>query len=68
VFRSPFGRGDTLVTSASQPLANLTPHHRDLIHPYFRLKANALAENESLRDKFPHTLTRRRRAFTFVCF
>jgi hypothetical protein len=55
-FSGAFGPGSTFVTSASQPLAKLTPSHRDLLHAYFQLKANALRANESLRNKYPHIL------------
>jgi hypothetical protein len=55
-FSGAFGRGDTFVMSASQPLAKLTQPHRDLLHAYLQLKLNALRTNESLGHKYPHTL------------
>ncbi|HWO27444.1 MAG TPA: hypothetical protein VNO32_01460 [Candidatus Acidoferrum sp.] len=55
-FSGAYPRGATFVSSASEPIAKLSPPQRDLLHAYLHLMLKRLGENDSLRKKYPHTL------------
>jgi hypothetical protein len=56
-FSGAYGRGAKFVMSASEPIAKLPQTQRDLLHAYLREKLKRVAASESLRTKYPHTLT-----------
>jgi hypothetical protein len=56
-FSGAYGRAATFVMSASEPIAKLRQTQRDLLHAYLQEKLKQVAANESLRTKYPHTLT-----------
>jgi hypothetical protein len=55
-FGGAYAPGDRFVMSASEPIAKLSPPERDLLRAYLESKLNVLRENETLRNKYPHTL------------
>jgi hypothetical protein len=56
-FGGAYGRGATFVMSASEPIAKLPQTQRDLLHAYLQEKLKRIAASESLRTKYPRTLT-----------
>jgi hypothetical protein len=56
-FSGAYGRGATFVMSASEPIAKLPQTQRDLLHAYLQEKLKRVAASESLRTKYPRTLT-----------
>ena len=55
-FSGAYTRGATFVSNASELLAKLSQPQRNLLHAYLQSMLKRLAENDSLRKKYPHTL------------